>query len=393
VTRLRVGFDWTPVVAPQPTGVGQLVRGLGDALGSSTTVQLVPFCVSGRVHQAARDGTASAPIPATVAHRLWLHLDRPRAERWTGRIDVLHATNFVAPPSRAPTVVSVYDLGFLHHPEWAGPGTSRFGRLIERAVQRGAVVHTLSSSVAVEIAARFDVPSDRLVVIPPGVEPVAGDASHGRRVAGTASYVLALGTIEPRKNLPRLVEAFDAVAAVEPDLRLVVVGPDGWGLERFEAAVRQARAADRIVRLGYVSADTRADLTAGATVLAYPSLDEGFGLPPLEAMASGVPVVASNAAVLRDVLGDAALLVDPTDVPALGAALLEAVSDDSLRARLAAAGPVRAAAYPWSRAARSFVELYERLAGRPAEDRRSRAPGPPPEGRGVPGLGGPEGSG
>jgi len=365
VARLRIGFDWTPAVAPHPTGVGQFVQGLAEALEASTTLELVPFCVSGRAHRGAHGAAASAPVPAAVAHRLWQYLDRPRAERWTGAIDVLHATNFVAPPSRAPTVLSVYDLGFLHHPEWAGPGTSRFGRLIERAVQRGAVVHTLSSSVAAEIAARFELPSERLVVIPPGVDPVAGDASRGHRLAGTNPYVLALGTIEPRKNLPRLVEAFDRVAAEVPELRLVVVGPDGWGLDAYDAAVRRARAAGRIVRLGYVTPGERADLTAGATALAYPSLDEGFGLPPLEAMTLGVPVVASDAAVLRDVLGDAALLVEPTDVGALGAALHQVVTDDALRSRLAGAGPARAAAYPWSRAADSFRELYQRLA-RPA---------------------------
>jgi glycosyltransferase involved in cell wall biosynthesis len=363
VTRLRVGFDWTPAVAPHPTGVGQLVRGLAEALRPASTVELVRFCVSGRAHRAEHDGVASAPVPASIAHRLWQHLDRPRVERWTGPVDVLHATNFVAPPSRAPTVVSVYDLGFLRHPEWAGPGTTRFARLIGRAVQRGAVVHTLSSSVAAEIAARFDVPPERLVVIPPGVDPVIGDASRGRRLAGAASYVLALGTIEPRKNLPRLIEAFDGVAAATPELRLVVVGPDGWGLDAYDAAVRRARARDRIVRLGYVRAAERGDLTAGAAVLAYPSLDEGFGLPPLEAMTLGVPVVASRAAVLRDVLGDAALLVDPTDVAALGTALQRAVTDEPLRRHLTAAGPAHAAAYPWSRAAAAFLELYRSLVG------------------------------
>jgi glycosyltransferase involved in cell wall biosynthesis len=153
------------------------------------------------------------------------------------------------------------------------------------------------------------------------------------------------------------------VAAEDPHVCLVVAGPDGWGLDAFESAWARARSQDRIARLGYVGAPARADLLAGATALAYPSLEEGFGLPPLEAMTLGVPVVASTDPAIRDVLGEAAaVLVDATDVAAIAAGLRAVLTDDALRARLANAGPARAARYSWPRAARAFVQLYERLA-------------------------------
>ena len=176
--------------------------------------------------------------------------------------------------------------------------------------------------------------------------------------------MLALGTVEPRKNLPRLVAAFDRVAAHDPALRLVVAGPDGWGTDAFGAAVGAAAHGDRVVRLGYVTDADRRDLLAGARVLAYPSLDEGFGHPPLEAMGAGTPVVAARAGALPEVLGTAALLPDPRSVDAIADALRAALTDDDVRARLVAAGHERARHYSWSRTADELVALYQRAVRR-----------------------------
>jgi alpha-1,3-rhamnosyl/mannosyltransferase len=153
------------------------------------------------------------------------------------------------------------------------------------------------------------------------------------------------------------------VAATDPDLRLVVAGPDGWGVERFDDAVAGSHHRARIGRLGWVTEVQRADLLAGALLLAYPSRYEGFGLPPLEAMAAGVPVVATRAGALPETLGDAAVLVDPGDVDALAGAIGEVAGDDALRRDLVQRGRARAARYSWDRCAGELLALYRRRAG------------------------------
>ena len=189
------------------------------------------------------------------------------------------------------------------------------------AIARGATVHTGSDFVAHEIADEFALAPERIVRIYTGIaSTTGGDVRAGRSRAGCERYVLALGQIEPRKNLPMLVQAFDRIAGDDPDLGLVVAGPDGWDAERFAAACAAATHSGRIHRLGYVSDADRRDLLAGCAVFAYPSVYEGFGHPPLEAMQAGVPVVASDAGSLPEVLGDAALLADPHDVDDLAGA-------------------------------------------------------------------------
>src|SRR5690606_24040703 len=151
---------------------------------------------------------------------------------------------------------------------------------------------------------------DRVVAVPLGVDPPEhASPADGHRLAGGDRYVLALGTVEPRKDLPLLVEAFDLLAVDDPDLRLVHAGPDGWGADAFTECIDRSPRRDRIVRLGWVDDAARSALLHGAAVLAYPSRYEGFGLPPLGAMSVGTPVVATAVGSLPEVLGDAAILV------------------------------------------------------------------------------------
>jgi glycosyltransferase involved in cell wall biosynthesis len=278
---------------------------------------------------------------------------------------VVHATNYRPPPARAAVLVSLHDLTFVHQPELVDEETRRFGvRLVQLALDRGATVHVISDFVGNEVCAHFGLPAERVVRVYPGVQPIAGgDAALGRGLAGAARYVLALGTIEPRKNFPNLIRAFDQVAATDPDVALVFAGPDGWDRPAFDQACTDAHHADRVRRLGYVSDAQRADLLAGASAFAYPSLSEGFGFPPLEAMLARVPVVAARSGAIPEVIGEAALLVDPHDVDALAAALVTALGDDAVRARLVASGRDRSARYTWARAATEFASMYRALAG------------------------------
>jgi glycosyltransferase involved in cell wall biosynthesis len=306
---------------------------------------------------------ATAPLPARLVRELWVRgAGWPSIDAWTRGADVVHALNFVAPPARVPVVVMVHDLTFIRFPELCTPVTLRYGDLVRRAVRRGAIVHTPSEFVAAEVRAELAVPADRVVAIHSGVARVAGgDAAAGARRAGGKRYVLALGTIEPRKNLPALVRAFAAVAATDPEVRLVVAGPEGWGAEQFRTAVDRVAARDRIVRLGWVGPNDRRDLLAGASVFAYPSRYEGFGFPPLEAMAAGVPVVAGDAGALPEILGDAAALVDPDDDDAIAAGITRLLDDRAARDQLIARGQERVARYSWTATADAVTALYRSL--------------------------------
>src|SRR5262249_47673826 len=221
-------------------------------------------------------------------------------------------------------------------PELCTPDTIQYGRLVRRAIDRGAVVHATSEFVAAEVREHFGIDDSRIAQIPLGVRPSGGgDARRGKEIASAERYVVALGTVEPRKNLPTLVRAFDRIAGRDPELRLRGRrGPrrgGAGGCGRPGHAPQPRRRRRRPGRLGYVSDTDRRDLLAGARVLAYPSIYEGFGLSPLEAMGAGVPVVAARAGALPETLGDAAVMVDPADVDALGAALDRVLHDDELR--------------------------------------------------------------
>jgi glycosyltransferase involved in cell wall biosynthesis len=368
--RLRVAIDVTSLIGER-TGVGHVTAGFVEHLAVRDDVSLVAYAVT---RNAALATQMRLPpglplritgVPARVLFRAWQSSSQPRVERWTGPVDVVHGTNFVVPPARARGLVTIHDVAFLRDPHLVSPASRRFAGLLRAALRRGATVHVYSDAVGTDLQHLLPCPADRIVRIYPGIAATGdGDSAAGRARAGADRYVLALGTVEPRKNLPRLVAAFDLEAERDLDLRLVVAGPDGWGTDAFAEAVRGARHGDRVVRLGYVDDSARADLLAGARALAYPSLDEGFGHPPLEAMRAGVPVVAARAGSLPEVLGDAALLVDPSSPTAIADALHAASTDDDTRARVVAAGRERVARYTWERATDDLVALYRRLAAR-----------------------------
>jgi glycosyltransferase involved in cell wall biosynthesis len=371
-----VAIDGTPLVGER-TGVGHFTAHLIEHLTARDDVEVVAYAVTWRgrrqfaalLPDAVRAGTA--PIPARVARAVWERAPRIRAERWTGPVDVVHATNFVAPPAKAPVVVTIHDLAFVLHPEWVSGDALGYPTWVGLALQRGAMAHVPSDFIGTQLQEVFGLPPERVTRIYHGLGPVeGGDTDAGRRRAESTRYVLALGQLEPRKNLPALVRAFDHVAAAHSDVALVIAGPDGWDRPAFEDAIAAARHRDRMRWLGYVTNEARRDLLAGAVVFAYPSRYEGFGLPPLEAMQAGIPVVASDAGSLPEVLGDAALLTPAGDDETLAAALDRALSDAALRADLVTRGRARAARYTWERAADEFAALYRRLSRQGSPNRR-----------------------
>jgi glycosyltransferase involved in cell wall biosynthesis len=310
-------------------------------------------------------------MPARPLHALWARRDRPPVEWFIGPADVVHGTNFVVPPTRrAAAVVSVHDLTPLHHPELCDGATLAYPGLIRRALDRGAWVHTDSGFVAGEVIEAFGADPERVRVVFPGVPalPELSDDEKEAAVrrllpAGTGRYCLAVGTAEPRKDLPGLVRAFGDVAAHRPDVSLVLAGPPGWGEQALEEAIAASPVRSRIIRTGWVEDPDLAALLAGAALLAFPSLYEGFGFPPLQAMRAQVPVVATRAGSLPEVLGDGARLVDTGDRDGLAAALDECLADESVRRGLVAAGTAWVARFSWASCGEGLERLYRDAAG------------------------------
>lgn len=361
---MRLAIDVTPLIGAK-TGVGVATAGIVEALSTRPDLDIAGYALTWRGRDELHlDHVLPSsvrlprlPMAARPLRHLWTRSDLPPIELWTGRVDIVHGTNYVVPPARrARRLATVYDLTFLRFPEMCTADTLAYPALIKRAVERGAWIHTSSHAIAAEIADAFPGSADRIGVVPLGVDPLV---APGGEPAYPYPYVLALGTVEPRKGLPTLVAAFDEVAASVPDVRLVVAGPDGWGIREFNSSVDRSPHRDRIVREGFVSGERRAALLAGATVFAYPSVYEGFGLPPLEAMSLGVPVVASTAGSLPEVLGDAAVTVAPGDVAGLAGALSRLLGDDAERAELSVRGRAQASRYSWDACGAGLATLYE----------------------------------
>ena len=359
-----VAMDATPLLGVR-TGVGASVAGFLSAVATDPHLDVIGFGLSAREGRAlgqrlpdsVRPGRR-VPIPAGALLRMWARVDHPAVELWTGPVDVVHGTNFVVPPSRtAARLVTVHDLTPLRYPELCNPISLRYPNLISRAVDQGASIHTVSQAMADDVMDHFHVDVDRVHVIHNGLTPLEDPT---RSAETEAPYILAIGTVEPRKGLPDLVAAFDRIAGTIPDVHLKIAGPPGWGENALAAALRTARHTGRIHRIGWT--DDRSSLIAGAHLLAYPSLYEGFGLPPLEAMSLGVPVVATTAGAIPEVVGDAAVLVPPRDVPALSEALLLVARDAATRERLIKAGIQRVTQFTWDEAGHQLAQLYLSLA-------------------------------
>lgn len=364
---MRVAYDATSLLGIR-TGVATMAHRLLEGLAIEPDVAVTAFACSwrGRSQFAAAVPAgvrvANRPLPARFAHFAWRHSPIPPVQWLTGAVDLVHGPNFLVPPSRnAARVMTVHDLTAVHHPELCDDHTRTYPAAIRRALAQGAYVHTVSDFVRTEVLDVFGADPQRVITVANGVDPIPdADPALGHARAGGDEYILALGTIEPRKGYPVLVRAFDMLAARRTALRLVIAGPDGWGQEAFDAACRAATHRDRIVRIGMTDEMTRAALLRGARVLAFPSRYEGFGLPPLEAMSAATPVVATQAGAIAEVCGDAAELVAVDDADALADGLDRVLDDEELRRRLIERGLLRSAMFTWPVHVSGVVALYRR---------------------------------
>ncbi|MGH2705990.1 MAG: glycosyltransferase family 4 protein [Actinomycetota bacterium] len=368
---LTVAYDAAPLLTTR-TGIGHYAAALLDGLlAADPQIRFELFALT---RSPNRPDVPSSPrvsfrhvrIPARLAVASWERTGRPSGELLVGRADVVHGTNFWIPPIRRGNgAVTIHDLTFWIYPELCTAQVQRYRWIVPRVLKRCSIVFTPSQTVRIQVAAEFGFPPDRIVVTREGVRrsfpAAAADPSIARRLGVAGEYVLFAGTQEPRKNLDRLIQAF---ARVPEDVSLVIAGPPGWGSLDLPAFSHHLGLDRRVVFSGYLPDAELASLMAGARAFAFPSIYEGFGLPALEAMAAGVPVVAGRAGALPEVLGDAPFWCDPLSIDSIAAAVSDAVGDDEARAAAIGAGQQQAARYSWEECARRTLEGYRMVTER-----------------------------
>jgi glycosyltransferase involved in cell wall biosynthesis len=368
---MRIAIDYTSAVR-QRAGIGRFTRDQVGAMLAATPDRDWTLVVT-------RDAEAAPPAPnARIARlpldeRAWLAIQHrlpfgPAVERFIGGFDVYHGPNFLLPRLRAAWgVATIHDLTFLVHPEFAEPSLAAFlRRAVPQSIRRAAAICADSETTKRDLAERLGVPGERVTVVRGGVRPIFRPvAPEDARAALPAAYpvdrpfIFALGTREPRKNLGGLLQAYQSLRARGLDPRLLLAGPEGWRMEGFAEQIARSPYRDDVVSLGFVEDEQLPALLSLCDCFVYPSFYEGFGLPVLEAMACGAPVVCSDRASVAEIAGAAASLAPPDEPEQIAMAIERVLRDTAHASALRAAGPPHAAAFTWERSARELLNVYE----------------------------------
>jgi glycosyltransferase involved in cell wall biosynthesis len=373
-----VGIDYTAAYE-QGAGIGRYVRELIGALAAQDDQTPYRLFVAGAAPNKLPPppGRNFAWRPTRITSlwfaRLWHRLQVPLpVEAFVGRVQLYHATDFTLPPTLpgTPTLLTVHDLSFVRAPETTTPVLKAYlDRVVPRSVRRADHVLADSQATKDDLVELYGTRPDKITVLLGGVNPEFAPVMdpHVRRAVRQRyalpgnPYIFSIGTVQPRKNYARLIEALAALGSECGDVHLVIAGGRGWLDAPIYRAVGDLHLTERVHFIGFARDDDLPALYSEAVCLAYPSLYEGIGLPVLEAMACGIPVVASNISSMPEVAGEAALLIDPYDVAALAEALRRLLTDEALRADLVSRGFRQVADFTWTRAARQLIEVYRQL--------------------------------
>jgi len=382
---VRIGIDYTSAVF-QGAGIGRLTRNIVDGLAQIDEQNEYVLLVQGRglPYPAPSAGTRNAAsgirspnfrqvrtwINERWWHRIWFRLRVPLAVEWAiGPIDLFHSPDFTLPPVRhgTQTIVTIHDLSFVRMPECFEPALLAYLMAnVPRAVARADWILADSESTRQDLIALLDAPADRISVIYPGIEPrfhavTDADALQCVRTRYDLPerFVLSLGTVQPRKNYVGLMRAFARLP--EPDVSLVIAGGRGWLSDDIYRAVEELGLDARVRFLGFVDDVDLPALYSMAVLFALPSLYEGFGIPLLEAMACGTPVIAADNSSLPEVVGDAGILLDAHDTDALAQTMRQLLGDTEQQQRLARRGLARARQFTWQHAAEQLLSTYRRV--------------------------------
>ncbi len=361
-TSLRLVFDVTPLSHPR-TGIGNYMLGmLGGLAEVAGEHELVFFAPTGprnasRVREALEGIPGErrivvVPPPSNVWRKLWSRAQRLPVERIVGRLDVFHFSDWMYPPQRGGLrTTTVHDLGPIHHPEWVDPRTRALHVPKARhAAKTCDLMFANSRYTAGDVEETLAFPAERIVVAYPGLHKRF--LADGPRADLGSPYVFAAATLEPRKNLETLLEAFALVRVRRPELQLVIAGAPGWGGRQPEG--------EGVRVLGYVADDDLPPLYRGAVAFVLPSLFEGFGIPVVEAMACGAPAVVSSHPSLDEASGEIAIRVEPRSPEAIAGGIERAVSEGET---LAGKGRKHAARFTWRACGEAMLRGYEDARG------------------------------
>jgi glycosyltransferase involved in cell wall biosynthesis len=371
----QIGIDYTAALH-QSAGIGRYTREMVKALAAQPNGRRYRLFVAGARAVTLPElpgpnfGWALTGWSERWLARLWYRLRLPLPiERWTGPLDLFHAPDFFLPPVRRGTraVVTVHDLSFIHYPDMVMPGMTRqLNTWVPRSVERADHVIAVSEATRLDLIEFYHTPPEKISVFYHGVTPEFQPITKPSQLAavrqkyglGESQFILSVGTLHPRKNYRRLIQA---VARLKHPIHLVIVGSKGWQYEEVFSEVDRQNLTERAHFIGFVADGDLPALYSAASLLVNPSLYEGFGLPTLEALACGTPVIASNQSALPEVVGQAGLLVDPLEVDEIAAAITRLLDDADLHQQLAAAGLRQATRFTWDDMAAKLSALYDQM--------------------------------
>ncbi|MEK9151987.1 MAG: glycosyltransferase family 1 protein [Patescibacteria group bacterium] len=366
---MKVLLDLRPIMRPSFGGVGVYTRRITDMLIArrrheyslfSNAWERTPVLAFGAAEEHLRR------LPNKVLNSAFAFLGRPRIEYLCGGADAVYLPNLNFVATGRPLVVTVHDLSFIRYPDFFSPKTRLWHRAIRPAglLRQAAAIAAVSEHTKSDIVEMFGIAPERIAVVSPGVTPGMAPANVGaladvRRAFGLERpFFLYLGVIEPRKNISGLISAFDKI---EADADLVIAGARGWLCDHVFAQAEASKKRGRIRFLGPVPEEQKAALLSAALALVYPSFYEGFGLPLLEAMACGTPVISGLGSSMGEVVADAGLLVDPNDLREIADAMQAVGADETLRAELTRRGLERAKKFSWEKSAEVLEKIFARL--------------------------------
>ncbi|MCA0453058.1 MAG: glycosyltransferase family 4 protein [Chloroflexi bacterium] len=374
---VSIGIDYTPAYE-QGGGIGRYVRELVSALAKvdqDTNYSLFVAGVNGDLPPQAGRNFVWKPTHITPKWfaRIWHRARVPIPVQWfVGSVDLFHATDFVLPPTSPaiPTVLTVHDLSYVHVPESASPALKKYlDVVVPRSIQHSTFILADSEATRNDIVSLYGTSPEKVCVLLSGVSSVFKQINDTDLSMTTRrkynlddfQFIFTVGTVQPRKNYTRLIEALGILHSHGIKIHLVISGGKGWLDNPIYETIAQRHMEEYVHFIGFADDADLPVLYNMAACLAFPSLYEGFGLPILEAMACGAPVVTSNVSSLPEVAGDAGLLVDPYDVDALANALQSLIQDEPLRQQLIEKGLERVKEFTWEKSARQLLGIYQTL--------------------------------